>query len=949
MQTCSSNATGPARSPRRQAGLGLVQVMLVLLLVGSALAAGAMLLQAKRGPEQAVGQEQALRWADEAVAAFAATNARLPCPASTIGGVENCAAGNAKGWLPLRTLLGASGTAQHAGPVAYMVYRGGEAEHLDLTRPGNAYQPTLIDGTIRPIVDSDGDGEEAGRREFASINGLDLCRALELAELAGPDGTRAHVATPDGSASSIAYGVAVAGPHAGPARLDGQNAGEWMEAPWREWDSGYDDRVRVRTFAGIGQSLGCRTLADSGPTPARAMAGIPFLDPAATTPVPYNVSLAAMDALSAAVTLHDALQVLQDQNVEVTSSAVLSASMAQAGSVVKLVLAAAKVSDSVTTLTNNAASLARSVATCIASLGIMCWEVPLKVTAVALSVGSVANSAAALGLNIGAIPPTAMALAKTVEARDRAKNAARERPRNLKATLDDMACKLYGNDPPEPPDGSNTPYNPCNAENDVALDADDNPVLKKDEHGAPIPVRDAMGRQVFDSNGLPLYEYEYSVDGNPQGLDEKRDEAYADWQFLQQQVDLLAIHRLSHWSDASIHERIDADRSLPRHDGRYRVMRCEKSPDGTGEYRLEDGDCVPVPQGDGEGEGDDGDDEQGTHDLVESFNSELAVADAIRKRALAEQWAAANLREGEIEHEVNELQKNFDMWFVGVGDVPSLLASMIDEQNDANHCGASPATALSGQKCANAKEAVNYIRTCMRTQVGSEGHTSTGQDMDPNANCRPRMEERLAAARAEQRSIGSNLGAIAAAYGDLPEPHMEYPDRWFEHALEEVKDGNGTTRFVWRHSDRWWDPLLGHPEIRLPYYAPEPWNDSGSAPLLVSGKLEIVDRGLCEFLNALWWTEQALKHGLYCQRYPYNRAFSDWILASKGADEAKVIHDALVEQFDNLEAEYRQLRETGQPEAGNVATSPVGFGAESALERADARGSVGPQPVEATR
>lgn len=167
----------------RQSGFGLLQAMLILLLVGAALASGAVLLQAKRAPQQAGTQEQTLRWADEAIAAFAATHARLPCPANVIGGEEQCDDPTfAKGWLPARTLLGASGNGMPLGPVAYMVYRGDPAAHLDLTRPGNAYQPPLIDGSAREIISTDDKGEETGRRGFTAINGLDLCRSLELAQ-----------------------------------------------------------------------------------------------------------------------------------------------------------------------------------------------------------------------------------------------------------------------------------------------------------------------------------------------------------------------------------------------------------------------------------------------------------------------------------------------------------------------------------------------------------------------------------------------------------------------------------------------------------------------------------------------------------------------------------------------------------------------------------------------
>ena len=120
--------------------------------------------------------------------------------------------------------------------------------------------------------------------------------------------------------------------------------------------------------------------------------------------------------------------------------------------------------------------------------------------------------------------------------------------------------------------------------------------------------------------------------------------------------------------------------------------------------------------------------------------------------------------------------------------------------------------------------------------------------------------------------------------------------------------------------------------------------------MLVTSSLELRSKKDCDFfvswggifgdLNTLF------RDGLYCQRYPYNRAYSDWLLAQKGATEAERIYDALVEQFENLERQYNDLRRTQQQEAGNVNARMVGFGAESALERADARGTVGPQPVQ---
>lgn len=934
------NPTPPRRTAprarRHMAGFGIVQAAIALMLVAGVLGAGALVLQAKRAPAQASGQEQALRWADEAIAAFASAHARLPCPASTVHGVEDCSGARAQGWLPLRSLAGASGIAPQIGPMAYMVYRGDATAHLDLTAPGNAWRPRLTDGNNRRIAFTD-DGGAASHRDFDSINSLDLCRALELAEAAAPDAARARVARPDGTPLNVAYGIAAAGPMAdATSRLDAVNAGvdASMAAPGQAWDAGYDDRVRVRSFDRVAHTLGCRLLAGSGApaSAARAFAGIPFLDAAATPPA-WNVQHASMDALAAAVTLHDSLKALQDANVKTTNDAVLGAAMAQAGEVIKVVMAAASVSGAVTSLSNNAASLSRAVATCIASLGVMCWEVPLKATAVGLSVASVVTSAVALGLNIAAIPPTALALAKTVEARDRAKNAARERPRDLKATIDDMACQLYGRDPPEPPVGD-TPYNPCTAENDIRTDAEGKPVLKRDAYGSPIPVVDGTGRQVFDGDGTPLYQYEYVVNSDPKGLDDERDDARRDWQDLLTQVTLLDTHRLGPWDDANIRHRIHEGDSLNLHGGRYKRIVCDYVGQGNGDY---DGACNSVPRDDGK--------MQGTHaNRREVFLWDVAIGDAIRQRTLAEAWARTNLREKEVAHEVEELQKNFDMWFTGSNGQKSLLQNMIDEREDAQHCGASPVTDLSRQKCTNARIAVEYVHTCRR-EVRNDvtGDITVEEDMDPFANCRGRLADRLEGAKRDQREVGSNLVGIQTAYANQTGPSVRYPAGWFEHALEEVET-DGRKRYEWRHSPR--EMVRNLVPYVVPYYAPEPWNTgTGWAPILVWTELQLEHKDLCEFFQHVIFGDKAFRDGLYCQRYPYNRAYSDRLLADKAAGEAKNIYDALVAQFENLETQYDDLRRAQQDEAGDVNARRIGFGAESALERADVRGSVGPQPV----
>ena len=89
-------------------GFGLVQALVLLLLVSSALVAGVVLLQSRRSAEQTRTQEDSLRWAEEAVTSFAASTSRLPCPATTLDGEEDCSVSRDSGWLPLRTLAGAT-------------------------------------------------------------------------------------------------------------------------------------------------------------------------------------------------------------------------------------------------------------------------------------------------------------------------------------------------------------------------------------------------------------------------------------------------------------------------------------------------------------------------------------------------------------------------------------------------------------------------------------------------------------------------------------------------------------------------------------------------------------------------------------------------------------------------------------------------------------------------
>ncbi|MBN8792404.1 MAG: hypothetical protein J0I01_09275 [Stenotrophomonas nitritireducens] len=754
--------------PSIQAGFGLLQVMLVLLLVGAALAAGAVLLQAKRAPQQAITQEQTLRWADEAIAAFASTHARLPCPAQTLDGEEaldstgNCVPGNAKGWLPTRTLLGASGNGMPVGPVAYMVYRGDAAAHLDLTAPGNAYQPPLIDGTNREIISLDKDRKETGRRPFSAINGLDLCRSLELAQVAGTnhaDTTRAGV---HGVPWNVAYGIAAAGPLAGQSRLDDDNTGTvaQMESPWREWDSGYDDRVRVRSFDAAAQMLGCRLLAElSSATAIAGASTAPFsVAQLSATPggnEPYNVSLAGMDVLAAAVTLHDALALLQQNNIDATESAVQSAAKAQISLIFKLVTTAVSLSDQITTLVTSTVSLTRSIATCIASLGTMCWEVPLKTAAVVTSIVGLGTKGVTLAAKAASLPFVALALDATVKARDLArKGQSGKIPQNLDEARAELECTLYAR----------------NCDESTSKEV----VYKRDDNGNPIQKKDPAGNLLYDEHGNPVFEVESEAVVPRIGLDKQTENAKKEWDLLQYQVDMLERYRLAPWGVAA-QEAKDSNNQpvldingLPTYklveipslgeDGQYRSQiqqrihpqrTCGIGVNSTNwqacdpqRYRKQVDEWVCKPAGGNGGLYDancnhvgtriekdsDGNDvtvNAGTHDRVlEShyeFNWDVATNEAIALRKKAEEWVDLNKREQELKKEIKQFEDNIDTWFKG-GD--SILAKMLKQMDDAQHCGGRgrgnpadpnanlPSGDMQRQQCINARSAVRYIETC---------------------------------------------------------------------------------------------------------------------------------------------------------------------------------------------------------------------------------------------
>ena len=408
-----------APSSARQRGMTLLQVALILLLLGALIASGFQVLQSRTASRQSEQQAQALSWADQAITAFAAANSRLPCPASTPEGKEDCASGNSKGYLPVATLdtffdansssiIGASGGGKLPSPVLYAVnrpaaapaaapYAASAGTSIDLALASARYSPPAYNGEDNVYearddfeVPASTPGAPATAFEYDAINGLDFCASLGQAAVAGSSGLSTTVA---GSSRVIAYGVAVAGPDAGSnGRFDDANLSNALTLadPAKENAADYDDRVRVRTFESLAQLVGCSLLTSRLASNGR----VAFAD---------NVPVSSLDLLADAAGIDDSVKDTQESTVGNAEDAVAGGQQAVAFGTIGVVMAGVDVAAAGLDLAEAIVLLAQNVVRCAVSLGIECWRVPL-------STAALVKQSVALGLNIAALAQNIAAL-----------------------------------------------------------------------------------------------------------------------------------------------------------------------------------------------------------------------------------------------------------------------------------------------------------------------------------------------------------------------------------------------------------------------------------------------------------------------------------------------------------------------------------------------------------
>lgn len=378
------------RQRARQRGFSMLEAALLVLLIGSAIAVGMLVLKSDQPARQAQAQEAALQWADQALVAYAAAHASLPCAVATpTSAPTDCVGPNQKGWLPVQALEAVHPTGAGPGqPLRYMVYRGGTGS--DLAVASDQFSPHTWERTPHDFGDA--------------INGLDLCASLANAAretAAALQADRARTTDINGTPVNVAYGLGVPGATAGDGggRFDGSNqdSAAVLESPSRGADSRYDDRVRVRDFNALAQTLGCGYAAPANPD---------------------GLVLASLDMLALAADVSDEVTEQHEGNKEDTQQAVVMAGISEAFAIINVALAAAQISSSASTLATASTQLAAAIASCVVLVG--CALIPPYTgavtaggVAVGLSAAGTALAAIALGLSTGA-------LAVTVEARDMA-------------------------------------------------------------------------------------------------------------------------------------------------------------------------------------------------------------------------------------------------------------------------------------------------------------------------------------------------------------------------------------------------------------------------------------------------------------------------------------------------------------------------------------------------
>lgn len=393
---------------KRQSGFSLWETMVIVGVISLGILAGTLLLNSSEASVRETARVKVLRSVDNAIISFVAEKGRLPCPASVIGGVEDCN-GQVKGWIPVQSLgLDASSPVRGVLQMRYLAYKNPNDNLIGLT---DKFQPTGWKKYSEPSA-----GEPL--MDSSDQNVVDFCQSLKNI-LAVPslleDSKYAH-AKYSGANQNIAYAIVDGGTDkdSNGNIFDGDTNFESLingvESPMKEADSSYDDKVFVKGFADLSTHLSCPQI------------------------------MRSLDALAQAVEVSNEVK---DQQTDNADSIATSVAMENA----KAVIAAANLANAVITTVAAAAAismisplLATNVALCAAIITapVGCPLAATFGTAMGFAIAGVALSAAAIVTNTVTLTLQIVTAVKTKALAAKAAAATSSTPTSLDDMLKDL-------------------------------------------------------------------------------------------------------------------------------------------------------------------------------------------------------------------------------------------------------------------------------------------------------------------------------------------------------------------------------------------------------------------------------------------------------------------------------------------------------------------------------
>ncbi|MCO5355443.1 hypothetical protein [Acidovorax kalamii] len=373
------NTPASRQAPARARGFGLLQVLLLISVIAGLAAMGYLQWRERSAIDSSRQERQALAQADRAIINFATVLRRMPCPDVDRDGLEDCAAGDQKGWLPSVSLqLAGADPGVGVGQLRYLVQRGGGAN--DLTVLTDAWRPLEYNTTGRTFA-SMRETPASGTYQADILTLTDLCQRLEVGRTTPYAAGMAEVRAP--TVRSVAYALV----HPGNDDADGNNsvfdganasADPAVEDPARRpLLATYNDIVLERSHLSLLISFHCQPLIDS-----------------------INTVALAHDVV-------EQVDELREGNIDSAKQAIVFAALT-AG------ITAIETTATVLEGISEAGNAAAAWALCAATLGLAvnaCAAAPQHTAAIALTGGVVAANAVSVGLNIAAAVMAGNALA----------------------------------------------------------------------------------------------------------------------------------------------------------------------------------------------------------------------------------------------------------------------------------------------------------------------------------------------------------------------------------------------------------------------------------------------------------------------------------------------------------------------------------------------------------